>query len=108
MSDPRSNIMFLQLSNDRYIALKGPLYDLLQRYDNHLIKTALCDLDQIAPSGVINSINKRVSVYQNLILINTDPLFATVEFMSLIIISRMVMKKWLENDYMLHINKKNV
>ena len=24
-----------------YIALKGPLYDLLQRYDNHSIKTAL-------------------------------------------------------------------
>ena len=35
------NIIFLQLSNHRYIALKVPLYDLLQRYDNHLIKTAL-------------------------------------------------------------------
>ena len=34
-------IIFLQLSKHRYIGLKGPLYNLLQRYDNHLIKTAL-------------------------------------------------------------------
>ena len=58
-------IFYLELSNHRYITLKGPLYDLLQRYDNHLIKT-----DHIAPLGVINPIN-------------TDPLFATVEFRSL-------------------------
>ena len=63
------NIYYLELSNHRYITLKGPLYDLLQRIDNHLIKTALCYLDHIAPSGVISPIN-------------TDPLFATVEFRS--------------------------
>ena len=64
------NIFFLELSNHRYITLKGPLYDLLQRYDNHLIKTAFCYLNHIAPSGVINPIN-------------TNPLFANVEFRSL-------------------------
>ena len=32
------NIFYLELSNYRYITPKGPLYDLLQRYDNHLIK----------------------------------------------------------------------
>ena len=65
------NIFFLELSNHRYITLKMPLYDLLQRYDNHLIKTALRYMNHISLSGVIN-------------LINTDPLFATVEFRSLI------------------------
>ena len=63
-------MFFLELSNHRYITLKGPFYDLLQRYDNHLIKTALCYLNHIAPSGVINPIN-------------TDLLFATVQFRSL-------------------------
>ena len=64
------NIIFLQLSNHRYIALKGPLYDILQRYDNHLIRTVLWYLDHIVPSGVISPIN-------------TDPLFGAVESVSL-------------------------
>ena len=32
------NIFYLELSNHMYVTLKGPLYDLLQRFDNHLIK----------------------------------------------------------------------
>ena len=64
------NIFFLELTNHRYITPTVPLYELLQRYDNHLIKTALSYLNHIAPSGVNNPIN-------------TDPLFATVEFRSL-------------------------
>ena len=59
-----------ELSNYRYISLKGPLYDLQQRCDNHLIKTVLWYLDHIAPSGVISPIN-------------TDSLLGAVEYRSL-------------------------